>query len=150
MAATLAATGVSVVLTAGGVNNILYSILDSVGKCNDNLADCSELTYYIKHVVGECQNLPDKYIASDGPVVYLLGALLAAARYARRYSRYWRVYRWARAEHIRVTFYRHFDTIDRWRTATFQSAIAGRFISHTVPSSSDSEHGVISSDVVSL
>lgn len=151
MAATIAGSGVSVVLAASGVNTILYSILDSVSKCNDNLADCGQLTYYIRHIVGQCQELPDKYLeAADGPLKYLLDALLAAARFARQYSRYWRVYRWARADHIRVKFARHFNTIDRWRTATFQSVVSGRFITHAIPSSSDSEQGAMSSDVVSL
>ncbi len=150
MAAAIAASGVGVLLNANGFNQIIYSILDSVSKCNNNLADCKQLTYYIEHVVQQCKELPDKYITRDGPVVYLLGALLAASRFAARYSRYWRIYRWARADHIRVTFERHFATIDRWRTATFQSVVAGRFITHTVPSSSDSEQGVISSDVISL
>lgn len=150
MATAVAATGVSVLLTSSGINNILYSILDSVNKCKNNQADCGELVYYIRHVVHECRDLPDKYITPDGPISYLLQALRDGARFARRYSRYWRLYRWARADHIRVTFARHFATIDRWRAATFQSAIAGRYINHTIASSSDSEQGVISSDVVSL
>lgn len=151
MAAAAGSVAISALLTTSGVNGVLYSILDSVNKCNDNLADCGQLVYYIKHVVHECQELPDKYLhALEGPLVYLLGALHAAARFCRKYSRYWRIYRWARAEHIRVSFARHFNTIDRWRSTTFQSVVAGRFITHNVPGSSESDGGVISSDVVSL
>lgn len=151
MAAALTASAISSALAANGLATIVSNILDSIQRCSDNSADCGELAYYIKHVTEQCKQLPEKYIASaELPLVRLLASLVSAGKFAARYSRYWRIYRWARADHIRVRFARHFAAIDRWSAAVFKTAVASRFITHIVPSCSDSDNNATSSDLVSV
>jgi hypothetical protein len=129
-----------ILTTASNVNGVFYAVLDSIAMCKENRKDSRELVDYIQACTERYAFLPDKYQAGNAiPVsgVRLVDAMRQAMLYVTWYNKQNRVYCWMRSGYIKHQFARHISAVGRWESAFRADILVARWITHTVPSSSD-------------